>query len=254
MLAIHADTLSLSAPVFQQRLRALAAQPGAAGRMQALIVGWDARMDANSISAAAYTAFRWQLASVLLERSGLGRVMQNPLVTMAPGVVPLNQLWWTLPQLVRADDADLLGGMDWAQACELALERAAAVFDGRPWGTHHRAALAHPLSGLFPEEAARLDGQGASVGGDNDTVMANGCNAAGGPKAMYGAVARYVFDVGAWENCRWIVFGGVSGNPDSPHYVDQHALWAKCELVPMHYAWDVIAAEGTHTVLRSKAP
>lgn len=253
MLAIHADTLSLTAPVFQQRLRTMTAQPGAAGRMQALITDWDARMDAGSVAAAAYAIFRWQLASVLLERSGLGRVMQSPLVQMAPGVVPLNQLWWTLPQLVRADDTALLNGVDWAQASALALTRATAAFDGRPWGAHHRVALAHPLSGLFPAQAARLDGQGASVGGDNDTVLANGCQAAGGLKAMYGAVARYVFDVGAWENCRWAVFGGVSGDPDSPHYTDQHAVWAKCELVPMHYAWDVIAAEGTHTVLQPRA-
>jgi len=252
MLAIHADTVSLTAPVFQQCLRALALQSGPAGHMQSLITEWDARMDAGSVGAAAYAAFRWQLAKVLLERSGLGNVAQDSLLTMTPGVIPLNQLWWTLPQLVRANDTALLNGMDWTQASQLALSRAAETFDGRPWGEHHRATLAHPLSGLFPEQAERLDGQGAPVGGDNDTVMATGCQAAGGLKAMYGAISRYVFDVGAWENCRWVVFGGVSGDPDSPHYTDQHAPWARCELVPMHYSWETIAAEGTLTLLQPR--
>jgi hypothetical protein len=29
-------------------------------------------------------------------------------------------------------------------------------------------------------------------------------------------VARYVFDVGNWDNCTWIVVGGASGDPASP--------------------------------------
>jgi penicillin amidase len=61
---------------------------------------------------------------------------------------------------------------------------------------------------------------------------------------VYGAVARYVFDVGNWDNCAWIVVGGASGDPASPHYVDQHDAWSRCELVPMRYGWDAITAGG----------
>jgi penicillin G amidase len=92
------------------------------------------------------------------------------------------------------------------------------------------------------------------VGGDNDTFWANGSLPGNAPaggrhatsafKAVYGAVARYVFDVGDWSASRWIVFDGVSGDPDSPHYVDQHPLWAEGGLAPMHYDWDVIARGG----------
>ncbi|MBO9513081.1 MAG: penicillin acylase family protein, partial [Variovorax sp.] len=185
--------------------------------------------------------------------SGLARAGHDALLKMAPGVVPLNQLWWTLPQLLRANDEGLLGGMTWQQACALALERAAASFDERPWGAHHPVALAHPLSGMFPEHAARLDPPGASVGGDNDTVLANGCQSAGGLKAVYGAVARYVFDVGRWDQSRWVVFGGVSGDPGSAHYADQHSLWAAGDLVPMVYDWALVAAGSACTVLHPAA-
>ncbi len=88
----------------------------------------------------------------------------------------------------------------------------------------HRPRLAHPLSALFPEAAPLLDPPAEVLGGDGDTVQANGLVAPAGPRAAYGALARYAFDVGAWGNSRWSVFLGASGHPGSPHYADQHAM------------------------------
>ena len=68
-------------------------------------------------------------------------------------------------------------------------------------------------------------------------------------RAVYGAVARYVFDVGAWENSRWIVFAGVSGEPGHPHYADQHQAWAEGRLVPMLYDWDTIVAQAASSAV-----
>lgn len=243
MVAIHSDIVSPTAPLFQQRLRALAPQPGDAGRLQAAIVEWDGRMAADSVGAAAYSHWRWALAALLLQQSGLDATRQDALTQLPPGVVPLNQLWWTLPQLVRSNDTGLLGGLDWDQAFAQALERAAPGFDGRPWGEHHRAALVHPLAASMGAAGQGLSVRGDRLGGDNETVLANGSLAAGGLQAVYGAVARYVFDVGAWENSRWVVFAGSSGDPASAHYSDQHATWARGELVPMLYDWATIRAQ-----------
>lgn len=243
MMAIHADVLSPTAPLFRQRLRALAPQAGAAGRLQAAIVAWDGLLTADSTGAAAYSRWRWELAAVLLQQSGLDRTRDDPLTQLPPGVVPLNQLWWTLPQLVRSNDSGLLGGLDWDQAFVRALERAAPAVDGRAWGDHHRAALVHPLAAQLGALAGTLNVPGARLGGDNETVLANGCLAAGGQQAVYGAVARYVFDVGAWDNSRWVVLAGSSGDPASPHYADQHPTWAAGALVPMLYDWAAIRAQ-----------
>ncbi len=98
---------------------------------------------------------------------------------------------------------------------------------------------------MFPDAAALLDPPARAIGGDGDTVFANGLLPSGGPRATYGALARYVFDVGAWENSRWTVFHGASGHPGSPHYADQHAAWAEARLSPMRYGWDGIAASAT---------
>jgi penicillin amidase len=210
-------------------------------------------MAPDSVAAAAYAAFRWELAGLLLERSGLAGTTHDPLLQVPPPVVPVNQLWWALPSLLRTDDTGLLGGMDWTAAIEEALTRAALNFDGRSWAELHRARPAHPLTPLFPGVAATLDPPGRGVGGDNDTVLANGSYAAGGLQATYGAVARYVFDVGNWDACEWVVFGGASGHPGSPHYSDQHGVWARTELVPMLYNWSRIAAEGDRLTLEPAA-
>ena len=49
------------------------------------------------------------------------------------------------------------------------------------------------------------------------------------------ASLRMVVDVGAWENSRWSLPGGQSGNPLSPHYDDLFRLWQRGEGVPI--AW-----------------
>ncbi len=241
--ALHGDTLSANARLFRDRLAAISppADPAAAALRDALLA-WDGRMEAGATAPTAYIALRRALTALLAERSGLAGLSGHPFLAVAPGVVPQNQLWWTLPTLLRADDTALLGGMDWAEALDAALRTAAAA-PSAPWGEAHRPRFAHPLSAMFPGAAALLDPVGLPVGGDTDTVLANGLLCAGGPAATYGALARYVFDVGDWENSRWTVFHGASGHPGSPHYADQHAEWAAARMVPMTYGWETLAGE-----------
>ena len=73
-------------------------------------------------------------------------------------------------------------------------------------------------------------------------MQANGLVAPLGPRAAYGAIARYAFDVGAFENSRWCVFLGASGHPASPHYADQNPAWSRCEMLPMRADWPGLEA------------
>ncbi len=241
---IHGDTLSANGLLFRTRLAALPAPVAdAAARLRTRLLDWDARMAPDSVAASGYIALRLALTRILATRSGLDAIAGDPLLAVPPGVVPLNQLWWTLPALLRADDASMLGGWTWDQALHAALSAAAEdPLAAQPWGEAHRPRFSHPLAAVFPEAAALLDPPARAVGGDGDTVFANGLVPAAGPRATYGALARYAFDVGAWENSRWTVFHGASGHPGSPHYADQHADWAAARMVPMRYGWDVVAA------------
>jgi penicillin amidase len=54
------------------------------------------------------------------------------------------------------------------------------------------------------------------------------------------ASVRVVLDVGAWHNSRFALPGGQSGNPLSPHYDDQFALWQQGEGVPIAWTDDEV--------------
>ncbi|UPY38667.1 penicillin acylase family protein [Sediminicoccus sp. KRV36] len=239
--AIHGDVQSQPAGDFVARLAVLHCE-GAAEALRAEIAAWDARMLAASVTAARYIAFRLALTRRFAAVSGLGALAGHPYLAPAPGVAPLTQLWWALPALLRQDDASLLRGGSWDALLRDALAEVAADLPTQPWGEVHRPRFTHPLSAQFPEAASVLDPPALALGGDGDTVMANGLIAPLGPRAQYGALSRYAFDVGAWENSLWSVFLGTSGHPASPHYSDQHATWAAAQMTPMRYAWEGIVA------------
>ncbi|MBI0538150.1 penicillin acylase family protein [Roseomonas sp. KE2513] len=240
--AIHGDTLSPNALLLRDRMTAMTPLKGEAEALRARLLAWDGHMEAGAMEPTGYVALRRALTRILAERSGLAETGAHPWLAVAPGVAPMNQLWWALPNLLRRDDASLLGGWSWEDAIGAALHEAAAT-PAQAWGEAHRPRFAHPLSALFPEAAPLLEPRALPIGGDNDTVLANGLLAAAGPAAGYGALARYVFDVGDWDKSRWAVFHGVSGQPGSPHYADQHTDWAATRMVPMLYTWDAVRSD-----------
>ena len=249
--AIHADVLSPNAPLFQARLRALPrpADAGAAAVLDGLLA-WDGRMDAASVPAGRYNVLRRAMTGIFARRSGLDEMASHSWAAVPPGVSPVGNLWWALPTLLRNDDAAMLDGWGWDDVLQAALVEAAAA-PALPWGEMHRPVFQHPLSPAFPDAAPVLDLPSMPLGGDGDTVMAIGLVPAAGPAATYGALCRYVFDVGGWENSRWAVFHGASGQAGSPHRTDQAAEWAACRMVPMRYSWPGIEAAATATqVLR----
>ena len=245
MAAIHQDDLSAPARLFQAALAAATPRSADASAVRDLITGWDARMSPDSVGAACYSRLRWALARNVAERSGLAAAPETASLQLPGAPSAASQLWWGLPGLLRSDDLSLTGGRTWPELLTEALELIAADGACPRWQDIHPAKLAHPLTALLPATgAASLSRSGPGVGGDNETVWANGCRAESGTAAVYGAVARYVFDVGNWDGCSWIVVAGASGDPASPHYSDQHEYWTRCQLVPMRYDWQAIAASG----------
>lgn len=239
---LHADVLSPHVELFRTRLATLSPQQGAVEAVRQALLAWDGRMDAGSEDAARYNALRRAMTAILVRRSGLGAA-SHPFAAVSPGLSAAGQLWWTLPALLRADDAAMLDGWSWDQVLAEALLQAAAE-PVMPWGEVHQPRFRHPLSATIP--AARVfDPPSFPIGGDGDTVMAVGIAPAAGPAGVYGALCRYVFDVGDWDNSRWAVFGGVSGVPGDSHYADQTIPWSACRMVPMRYVWAGIEAHAT---------
>jgi penicillin G amidase len=243
MASIHRDLESAPGVELRERLRSTP-EPAAkdAAALRGVILAWDGRMDAASHGARAYNAVRLALTRLVATRSGLSAAAKSPFADVSPGVIPENQLWWTVPGLLRNDDRTLLNGASWDELLAEALTLAAAG-PVAEWGAAHRPQLNHPLAALFPDKAESLNRLSVVVGGDNDTVFATGCAASVGARAVYGSLSRYAFDVGAWDNCRWVVFHGASGEPGSPWHMNQNAAWAAGEMVPMLYDWAMITEQ-----------
>jgi penicillin amidase len=182
------------------------------------------------------------MTRILARLSGLDAAARDPLARVSPGIPALNQLWWTLPNLLRTGDETMLAGKSWQDVMAEALATVARRDAIGPWGRAHRPTFAHPLAEVFPDKAAELAPSSAPAGGDGDCGFAIGAYPAGGLAASYGSVARYVFDVANWDRSRWVVFHGTSGHPGSPHYSDQNALWARGEMVPAPYSAEAVEA------------
>ena len=73
-------------------------------------------------------------------------------------------------------------------------------------------------------------------GGDTNTVSQAAVDPLN-PKTnpLMIATLRMVVDVGNWDESRFVLAGGQSGNPLSPHYDDMLPLWRRGEGVPI--AW-----------------
>jgi penicillin amidase len=65
---------------------------------------------------------------------------------------------------------------------------------------------------------------------------------------------RTVIDVGAWHNSRFIVIHGQSGNPYSPHYLDQLPIWQRGGGIPIAWSDEDIARSTCHTLELTPKP
>ena len=92
------------------------------------------------------------------------------------------------------------------------------------WGRVRPLTLRHP-AGKGP--LARVFNLGPFAwGGDTNTVAqaaVDPANVTANP--LYIPSLRAVFDVGRWDDCRFVLPGGQSGNPLSRHYDDMLPLW-----------------------------
>ncbi len=106
------------------------------------------------------------------------------------------------------------------------------------WGNLHKTNHQHPLSSIFTDHAIFLNPKKVPASGDGDTPFA------GSSDKNYNVVAasvnRYAHDPSNWNNSRWIVPLGSSGNPGSKHYSDQLEIWASGDTIPQLWDWDEI--------------
>jgi len=269
LASMQADTVSWAALGWVRVLSGLGPFGGPAEAARAMLAGWDGDLAAGSGPALLYACFQRALAESLY-RPLLGTTAWEWVAagTLAPTLSMVrrwlaNDTWELLGGPVpgagadgtagtagtagsagtdradRADGAGFAGGERASRVLAvvpgaLADAWAAAAGHGGPdpalwrWGDVHRAVRTHPLVSAGPLAAVPM-------GGDADTIQASGYGwIQGSPFTVTSlSVYRQVVDLADPASASYVIPGGSSGDPDSPHFADQLAQWARHTRIPM---------------------
>jgi penicillin amidase len=237
LAAMQADTVSWAARAWASLLRSRAFA-GPAELAREMLASWDGDLAPGSAPALLYGCFIRELAAELY-RPVLGDGLWNWVAagTLAPTVTLVrrwlaNDTWALLdgPGAVERPESGERVLKVLPAALAAAWERAVEVGGPDPaawrWDGVHRASRTHPLLG--PIDATPM-------GGDADTIQAAGYSwTAGTPFSVTSlSVYRQVIDLGDPSSASYVIPGGSSADPDSPHFGDQLLLWASHRRVPM---------------------
>ncbi|MBS1195700.1 MAG: penicillin acylase family protein [Actinobacteria bacterium] len=263
-LALQMDCLSL--PWRELRatvLRAAGGNPGLASPAE-LLSSWDGRVAADSPAAA---LFEYLLAE-LCGRVARARAPRSAEWALGRGfvsLIPINSfIVRRVGHLVRLLREQPAGWFPegWEEEVRRALRSAVERLSGRfgpdpagwAWGRVRPLTFRHPVSDRRP--LGRVFNLGPYPwGGDTNTVSPAVVDPADPTANPDGAVAslRVAIDVGEWELSRFVLPGGQSGNPFSPHYADQMPLWLKGDALPIAWSPEAVTRATRHTLVLEPA-
>ena len=212
--------------------------PGPAGQpVRDAILAWDGVMAAGSAGAAAFAAWRSALTTRLCAEPVLAPLLDDQVhgPLFAPYLSLVGSVGLALEPLV---DARTPYGIDLRRLATDALDDAAG--HAATWGESHVLSPTHAfdLAGLEPPALPVTP-----VSGDIDTVRCTGWLPGLTDEAYRGSVARYVWDLADRAESRWVVPMGASGDPRSPHHLDQLEPWAAARLLPIELDWERLTPE-----------
>ncbi len=248
--AMQGDRLSHPARELVAVLARFGPFTGEAERARALLAGWDGDLLPESPQALLYAHVRRTLARVLFapvtgadawrwltggEPAALGTIIGRWLASVMWRDGGRDRLWDDRP---------------WSEVLSVALAdgwRATAALAGEDpaqwrYADHHGTNAKHTLAAAHPGHAAALNPPRAMVGGDADTLQCAGY--AWRESAPFDitnlSVYRQVVNLADIAHGSFVIPGGVSGLPGTPHYADQLELWRNHQRVPMHYRADEV--------------
>ncbi|MFJ1559208.1 penicillin acylase family protein [Streptomyces mirabilis] len=233
MADIHMDTHLASAAPLMDHLAALDGLSIEATALRDQLLGWDRRMTADSMAAAAYAAVRGAVVRRLAAHPAFAALADPPAYpeVFRPWLALLPRVGFALEHLLKAEE---LYGIDRAALVREAVEEAAAQPLG-VWGDTHRLAPWRALPTTSYDEPG--------LSGDHDCVLCTSAVPGLTDLSARGPAARYVWDLADRDQSLWVVPFGASGVPGSAHHRDQLPLWLKGELAPVSTDWSRLTPE-----------
>jgi penicillin amidase len=208
--------------------------PGTAGRGAALLRDWDGEVAADSPAATVYELLVAELAARLAAEAAPKAWRWSLGAGFGPTLPRTLLLARSLSQVVRRlrTDASPVAPVLAQVVARLETEYGADPA-GWAWGRLRPLRLLHPF-GQRTGFASIFNLGPVPLGGDANTVAQASAHPLD-PLANPGAIAntRAVVDLGDLAASRFVLAGGQSGNPFSPHYGDLFELWRRGEGVPI---------------------
>jgi penicillin amidase len=223
-----------------------------------LLANWDGIVTADSPAAAVYEFF---LAG-MLRRMAEARVPNSVSWALGQGFHPVllrshfgNYSLSHLVRLLREEPDGWFQG-SWPEQVAGALAEAVRQLKREcgpspaawAWGRVRPLTLSHPL-GSRPLLDQVFNRGPFPQGGDSQTLAQTGRlfrDLKANPPTM--ANLRMVLDVGNWDENLFVLAGGQSGNPLSPHYDDQLALWKRGEGLIIAWSEEAVQRIRHHTL------
>lgn len=235
--ALQLDELSIPWRDMRDVVLGVKTEDPAARKAQALLADWDGLVSADSPAAAVFEFLVAELARRVARAKapnssdwvlGLGFGQLQPYTTFS---------YRRVGHLVRLLRNPVKGWFEHSWEVEIASALSAVTGTLRDlrgddssewaWGKVRPIILRHPVGEQKPLNRV-FDIGPIHWGGDSNTIAQTSVDpirATNDPGFI--ASLRMVADVGNWDDCRWVLPAGQSGNPFSPHYDDQLALWKK---------------------------
>lgn len=241
---LQGDVMSLAAREMLLYVSRIPPGSDARARAVALLQGWDTSLDKDSSAAALYAMWMSKLCDDLI------------LKQLPPELRNLGEELAGERALLSVLHHDTDKGADQAaenQVLGAALDEAIAELEARlgkdwnawRWGALHAALFHHTLA-TTPERAALLNRGPIERPGHGFTVNAT---AGRGFKQTDGASYREVFDLADWDRSLAINAPGQSGQPESPHYDDLLALWARNAHFPLLFSRGAVEKQAKEKLL-----
>lgn len=226
-------------------LDALCREPGGDRRALQWLGGWDGVVASDSTSASIFELFFAEMvvriAKAKAPRAWRAAIGEGINVVLPHGTMALRRIDHAARLLVAQPAGFFAHGwpneiVEAIAAAMRTLRDVAGDDEARwTWGRVRPVFLVHAFGSKPPLD--RIWNRGPIEWGGDATTIPQGSVAFDAPlgNAIGIPNLRAVIDVGNWEASRWVLAGGQSGNPLSPHYDDMIALWLRGDSVTI--AW-----------------